>query len=231
MYKSIFEVNYENNNINTILEMQEQILLEESIINTIMDDVPVVSRPEFIKQSKPGDIMVSYLKDAGLFSNFLAKAQGSPYTSSKLIMSKKQVIGYGVTGPDSKNATQVGIDNFAAVLDRMDRACLIRIKDSTKEKQKKVIHYIYLRLGMDYDTIGLLKSAWDRFVSRKFIPFFSKLSKANVEDYKEPLICSTIISFACKYAGYKINFSDHELDVWPKDFILTPHTTKICQIK
>lgn len=237
-------LNYLKENIE---EPQEEILVNEMSyfvsgdVKQILSRVEVVTKKELLSRVKIGDIMVSFtankpLRDkfgAKQYAKILAAFQGSPYTSSKVILDNKYAAGYGITTnmkvPSDNKVEKVPISQ--AIRDRSE-ICLIRI-NTTDAIKKKAMRWINSKLGLAYAESDLLKTTWDRFTNRKFLPFFKKnnLDPKELKDLQHPLFCSTIISIAYFVAGYREKFNNHHpYDVWPRDFILDSNSEKICKI-
>ena len=58
-----------------------------------------------------------------------------------------------------------------------------------------------------------------------------ELTPKELGELREPLFCSNIIAVAYRAAGYKKPFSKVIYDTWPRDFIISPNTEKICRIE
>jgi hypothetical protein len=228
-------------------EPQEDIIVNEmsyfvsGSVKQILNRVPVVTKKEMLSRLQIGDIMVAFtankpLRDkfgAKQYGKILAAFQGSPYTSSKVVVDKNYAAGYGITTnmkvPSDNKVEKVPLAQ--AIRDRSE-ICLIRVNTSDAIK-KKAMKWVNSKMGLAYAESDLLKTTWDRFTNRKFLPFFKKnnMDPNELKDLQHPLFCSTIISIAYYVAGYRDKFNDHHpYDVWPRDFILDNNTEKICKI-
>ena len=228
-------------------EPKEEIIVNEMSyfvsgdVKQILNRVEVVTKKEMLSRVQIGDIMVSFTANKNLKEKFgakqygkiLAAFQGSPYTSSKVIIDKNYAAGYGITTnmkvPSDNKVEKVPISQ--AIRDRSE-ICLIRLNVSNEIK-KKAMRWINSKMGLAYAESDLLKSTWDRFTNRKFFPFFKKnnLDPNELKDLQHPLFCSTIISIAYYIAGHREKFNGHHpYDVWPRDFILDKNTEKVCKI-
>lgn len=230
-----------------IEDPKEEILVNEMSffvspsVKQVLSKVPSVTKKEMLSKSRPGDIMVSFTANKYIKNNFgkkqygkiLAAFQGSPYTSSKVVIDNNFAAGYGITTnmkvPSDNKVEKVPLSK--AIRDRSE-ICLIRLNTSDVIK-RKAMSWIKSKLGLAYAESDLLKTTWDRFTNRKFLPFFKNMDM-DIEQLKvlqTPLFCSTIISIGYYVAGYRQKFNgQHPYDVWPRDFILDENTEKICKI-
>lgn len=237
-------LNYLKKNLS---EPPEEIIVNEmsyfvsGSVKQVLRRVEVVTKKELLSRVQIGDIMVSFTANKPLKNKFgakqygkiLAAFQGSPYTSSKVILDKNYAAGYGITTnmkvPSDNKVEKVPI---AQAIRARSEICLIRINTSDAIK-KKAMRWVNSRMGLAYAESDLLKTMWDRFTNRKFLPFFKKnnLDPEELKSLQHPLFCSTIISIAYFVAGYKEKFNGHHpYDVWPRDFILDDNTEKLCKI-
>ena len=58
---------------------------------------------------------------------------------------------------------------------------------------------------------------------------YVKQVKSYLKNYNEPLICSTVIYLALKSVGSKMMLAYDPFEVWPRDFLLSDQTKKICK--
>lgn len=221
--------------------MNGDIIFSPTILG-ILDDTPRVSLSEFVNNSQPGDVITSFLKSDSFSSSYrlilsraLGLSQGSKFTSLKMVDVNHTIIGYGVESTDVKLDIIPKVDKTDMIpfLKNCGGAILIRPVNELDPKQiSRALKYMRDRIGLDYDTYGLLKSTWDRFLDRRILPFNTdRLTKKDIDNYKQPLFCSTIINFAFLSAGVKLKLAKNNLDVWPRDFILSPDTWKVCYYK
>ena len=201
---------------------------------------PKVSKKEFLEATEPGDIMVTFTPKRAikksLYTSFKAKMmtlfQASPYTSSKLVYDKRIVAGYDADPTAGMNYLQKGsLENF--VNRWIQEAMLVRPIDRTSEQVKAVQSYFDRRIGLPYNNDQVLLSAWKRFY-KKVLPFLRKDDSPPPKELGkivEPLFCSNIIAIAYRASGYKKPLSKVLLDTWPRDFIISPNTQKICRIE
>lgn len=210
-------------------------------VKKIIKDVPTVTHRDFETNMKPGDIVVAFsskkqfikTKHAKFAAKLMATAQGSPYTSSKMVIDNNRVAGYGIKVVDKPEDNKITIMPFKQFLSGRQELMLLRIKDITPDQINKAIAFIKKRVGLSYADSDLLKTAWNRFVNRKIFPFLKNrsLEPAEVSLIQEPLFCSNMISLALVSAGYKGKFNGkNPWDVWPRDFILSDLTEKIVRV-
>ena len=205
-----------------------------------LQTTPKVTKKEFLEAAQPGDIMVTFTPKRAIskssFTKFKATMmtlfQTSPYTSSKLVYDKKFVAGYDADPTEGRNFLQKGnLENF--VNRWIQEAMLLRPVGATPEQIKGVQQYFKKRIGLPYNSDQVMKSVWKRFY-KKMLPFLrkeQKISGKELGQIVEPLFCSNIIAVAYKSAGYRRKFGKVILDTWPRDFILSPNTEKICRIE
>ena len=73
-------------------------------VKRVIKEVPLITKKEFTNAMEPGDIVVAFsakkqfvrTKHAKFMAKLMATAQGTPYTSSKLVVDKGHVAGYGI---------------------------------------------------------------------------------------------------------------------------------------
>ena len=232
-------------NINDLPEViLDEMLMEMAFyisptMKKILDNIPKVTRKEFINRAQPCDIIVAFSPKKSLSSvplKFLAKIvatfQGSPYTSSKVVLDKEDVGGYGIKSTKGLGDSKLQIVPIKQAMNDRVESCLIRLPDLTDGQKKKIISYIRKRKGMLYSSGDLFKTVWNRATNRKALNFMNDRSMDTKEIKKAfvPLFCSTIIS-TIFYALKKIKFNNsNPYDTWPKDFVLDDRTEKICKI-
>lgn len=111
-----------------------------------LDIIPKVTKKELISRVQPGDIMVAFTADkdlknkfgASLFAKVLAAFQGSPYTSSKIVLDPNFVGGYGIsTGSGNPDNLVEKVPISLAIRERSEVA-LIRVNTSLAVKKKAV---------------------------------------------------------------------------------------------
>ena len=126
-------------------EPQEEISVNEmsyfvsSNVKQILSRVPVVTKKEMLSKAQIGDIMVSFTANKNIKEKFgakqygkiLAAFQGSPYTSSKVIIDKNYAAGYGITTnikvPSDNKVEKVPI---AQAIRARSEICLIKVNTS-----------------------------------------------------------------------------------------------------
>lgn len=209
-------------------------------VKKILNDTLTVTKKTFVESALPGDIIVAFtanktLKDhfvGALYSKLMATFQGSPYTTSKMVLDDGTVGGYGIKLRESYLDNNVEKASLVSAVSARSELMLIRVKATDKQKQKAV-NFIKSKMGLSYSDSDLFKSVWNRLTNRKLIHFFKDktLDKKQISDIQTPLFCSTILALAYYSAGFKENFNDmHLYDTWPKDFILSENTEKICKV-
>jgi hypothetical protein len=226
--------------LETDLPVSEMAMFVTPGVKRYLRETPKVSKKEFLEATQPGDIMVTFTPKRAikksLYTSFKAKMmtlfQASPYTSSKLVYDKNSVAGYDADPTVGKNYLQKGnLQNF--VNRWIQEAMLIRPVGTTPEQIRKVQAYFKKRFGLPYNSDQVMLSAWKRFY-KKVLPFLRQDDSPppeKLQEMVEPLFCSNIIAVAYRAAGYNNKFGKVLFDTWPRDFILSPHTQKICRIE
>ena len=197
-------------------------------IRARLRNTPIVSKRKFIQMAEPCDIFVTKTPGYNLktsssrvISKMLSFAQGSPYTSSKLLLPDGNLIGYGVDY--DQDPTYLSKMKLKDYMIRCDFACMVRVPNITEEQKQKVYKYLLDRQTVPYNKIGLLKTAWNKIMP-DFVRLDFKIEEPEdrrvVRGYKKALFCSTIISMAFLYIG--IVLFEKPLEAWPRNFILTP---------
>lgn len=211
-------------------------------IRRVIDNTPTISINEIIQTAEPCDMISTYLrkdffkdKPRGAYvgGRTLGLAQGGLFISSKFVFdgkgNNKRLIGYSANlGEDSGQGgiPKVEIGTMKHYLNASGGMILMRIRNLTPEQKVRILKYMKARVGLDYNSSALLTSAWNRFKGR-FRLGKMEMSKKEAMEYKEPLICSTIMQLALISSGSKVKFSDNPLNVWPRDFIVSPYVQKI----
>jgi len=203
-------------------------------------NTPVVTKKDFLEATEPGDIMVTFTPKRKISKSAFTKLkasmmtlfQASPYTSSKLVYDKRTIAGYDADPTAGVNYLQKG--NLKNFVNRwIQEAMLLRPVGRTPEQVRSVQQYFKKRIGLPYNSEQVMKSAWNRFY-KKLLPFLrkdSKITKKELGQAVEPLFCSNIIAVSYRAAGYRKPFGKVIFDTWPRDFILSKNTEKICRIE
>ncbi len=226
--------------LETDLPVSEMAALVTPGIKKHLKNTPKVSKKEFLGAVQPGDIMVTFTPKRKIQKSAYVKLkakmmtlfQASPYTSSKLVYDKKTVAGYDADPTAGVNYLQkANLQNF--VNRWIQEAMLLRPVGATPDQVRAVKQYFNKRVGLPYNSDQVMKSAWKRFY-KKMLPFLRKEQKVTPKELGkavEPLFCSNIIAVAYRASGYRNRFGKVLLDTWPRDFIISPNTEKICRIE
>lgn len=223
---------------NYLSYLDEKTLLITPGVKRVLANVPKVTKKEMYEMSEPCDILVVYSPKkyrkaikGRAWATINSTIQGSPYSSSKLLLDRDTISGYAVDLKTGKNI--LGTYDHQNYMRQVTDACLIRVPGLTQGQKNKIVKYLKTRKGNSYDDDSVLKTVWNRLFRRKIMPFFkdSIPPPATLAMIREPLICSTIISIAFKAAGVNINFSKNPYDVWPRDFLLNTDTQKLCRFE
>ena len=110
---------------------------------------------------------------------------------------------------------------------------LIRIPELTDSQIKKATSFVRRRVGLSYSASDLFKTAWNRLVSRKLLPFLKDkpMNPDEVNMIQEPLFCINMITLALISAGFTKKFNGKNAwDTWPRDFIVSDLTDKLYRI-
>jgi hypothetical protein len=223
------------------LPISEVSFYTSPIVKKILADVPVVTKVEFVNNIQHGDIIVAFsakkqfmkTKMAKFMAKVIASAQGSPYSSAKFALDDNSVVGYGIQvidNPEENKITKMNKRDFVTARGEM---ILIRIPDLTDKQKDKASEFIRKRIGLPYKGIDLLKTSWNRLVGRKVFTFLKNkpLDPQSINLLQEPLFCSNMITLALVAGGYKKRFNKkNPWDTWPRDFIISNKTSKICRI-
>jgi len=205
-------------------------------IRARLRNTPIVTKRALIKLAEPCDIFVTRTPEYNLktrssrvISKVISFAQGSPYTSSKLLLPDGNLIGYGVDY--DQDPTYLSTMLLKEYLVRCDFACCIRIPTLIEEQKQKIYNYLLHRKNVPYNNIGLLKTAWNKLmpdILRADFKIDEPEDKRIIRGYRKALFCSTIISLAFLYAG--ITLFEKPLEAWPRNFVLTPKAVLIARI-
>lgn len=205
-------------------------------IRARLRNTPVVSKRNFLKMAEPCDIFVTRTPEYNLkttsartISKIISFAQGSPYTSSKLLLPDGNLIGYGVDY--DQDPTYLSKMLLRDYLVRCDFACMIRVPDLTEQQKQRIYKYLLTRQNVPYNNIGLLKTAWNKIMPdflRADFNIEAPEDKRVIRGYRKALFCSTIISMAFLYAG--VMLFEKPLEAWPRNFVLTPKAILVARI-
>lgn len=224
-----------------LISVEEKTFFVSPKIKSILEKVPIVKKQEFLEKSQPGDIIASFTEKrllnkylaVKISANVMAATQGSPYTTSKIVLDNEMIAGYGVTPRDTMGGAKIGQMLISKYIRWRKESCLIRV-NTPKTTKEKAVKFVKNRMGLSYNTSGIYKSIWNRLTARKLLPFFKNktLEPEEIRAIQAPLFCSTIVSVAYLASGFKEKFNNkHPYDVWPRDFILSANTEKICRIE
>jgi len=210
-------------------------------VKEIIKKTPMVQKKEFVAAIKKGDIIVAFsakkqfmkTKVAKFMAKLMATAQGSPYSSAKFAIADNAVAGYGIqiiSSPGENKITKKNTRDFVTARSEM---MLLRISDITPQQIDAASEFIIKRIGTKYSGSDLYRTSWNRLTNRKLFSFLKNkpLTPEEVNVIQEPLFCSNLISLALVSAGYKKRFNNQNpWDAWPRDFIVSDLTEKICRI-
>jgi len=210
-------------------------------VKKIIKQTPLVTKNEFVNKMIPGDIVVAFsakkqfikTKHAKFMAKLMATAQGTPYTSSKMVIDKNHVAGYGIQIIDKPEENKITVKSLKQFVSARPEMMLLRIPELTDAHIKKSISFIRKRIGLSYNSSALFKTAWNRLVGRKLIPLMKDkpLKPDEVNAIQEPLFCSNLITLALISAGFTKRFNNKNTwDTWPRDFIISDLTRKICRV-
>lgn len=218
----------------------DESLIYSSKLLGIIENTPLVSRRKFYESYKPGDILVSYATRKGielrgeLVPKIISMIQRQPYSTSKILFDNNKICGYATDFKEFKRKqVLVSCNKFDYYLSFMTRGMLVRIPEMDEQKLQKIKEYMNKRIGLQYSNKSVLQNFVYRILHINFPGFKLKTYEEVDEEIlnkMEPLICSTVISLALLSAGINIKFSTSPYSVWPKDFILSDSTEKICRI-
>lgn len=204
----------------------------------IIRQTPKTTKKDFIARSQPGDIIVAFsskkqfalAKKAKIVGKLMATFQGIPYTTSKLVMNNNYVGGYGLRVIPNPNLNKVEKIKIEDAFKGRTEALLIRLNVTNAQKQR-AISFLEQKMGLDYASSDLLKTAWLRLVRKTGILKGKDIDPKIVGLLQKPLFCSNLISIAYKTAGYQKLFNKAlTWETWPRDFILDENTEKICKV-
>jgi len=198
------------------------------VVKRVVLDTPLVSFSEFLERMEPCDVLVSFPKSfkspfAKFRSQILAITQRVPISSAKMVLDKRHIVGYGVKPGE---AHTVRIASSRDWLTRTSDAILVRIPTLTERQKKVIVSFMKSYVGKGYSNSLLFKSIWNRISRRKFLEL-AKIPKEQLA--KIDLYCSSLIAVAFWISKIPVRLAKHPLDVWPKDFILSPYTEKVCR--
>ena len=225
-----------------VIPISEASFFISPTVKKILNETPKVTKKAFVAQIQKGDIIVAFsakkqfmkTKMAKLMAKLIATAQGSPYSSAKFAIDDNVVAGYGIQVIDSPEENEITKMNKMKFVTARSEMMLIRIPDLTDEQKTKASSFIKKRVGTKYKGSDLLKTSWNRLVNRKIFSFLKNkpVQPEAINLIQEPLFCSNLITLALISAGYKRRFNGkHPWDTWPRDFIISDFTSKICRIE
>lgn len=234
-------------------EIQEFVNISPAIIQ-VTESVPSVDEDTFITNAQPGDIVASYTRKEihpNLLSYFGSRTmglfQGGLFTSLKMISTDNKIIGYGVHFGDA-GIQEKPIKDW---IEYQGGAILMRIPSLTNKQKNNMVEFLRNRDGLSYNFSQLIGSVFKRIKDNtlntivgeksllngqpininddRSLSKYIKQVKMYLKNYNDPLICSTVIYLALKSVGSKIILAYDPFEVWPRDFLISKQTTKICK--
>lgn len=217
------------------LEATEEGLVVDREVKEKLEQAPEVEdRRELIDFMEPADILLIGVVKSRVKGGLLKKlkpqvmkiAQRSLFTSSKLVVSEKQLIGYGLSKRGGKNP--FSLYSSQHFLRKVDKAILLRHHELNDKQRQEIVNWAMERQGMDYASDQLLKTFWNRLINMKLFQFLKdgerkEISSEDLHDFFTPLICSSIIAFAYESAEVEIKTQRRNLyNTWPVDFLKSP---------
>ena len=202
----------------------------------ILKHIPIVSARELIKMSEPADLITAqamfstYTSTARfLVSRSMGLVQGGNYITLKMVADKNKIIGYGteVGTKFDKSDSVIRERSFKKWLSYYNDAILIRISGITDKQKESAVNYMKSKRGLKYSYSKTTKSPFGRMGDIIKTP---NEEETNFDPGGEQF-CSSIIAYAFKNANVDLHFNVRLENVWPRDFLLSPHTIKLCRVK
>lgn len=212
-----------------ILESSEKFFIRDKSKLTEILKINQLDMDQFINTVMPGDFVIVYPRyhNLSLFRkisyNLNSSIQGSAYSSMKMIIDSKTIVGFG-TGHNSSALNKVPLTDY---ISRAGSMIILRHKKMTPAKAKKLIMFVERKLekNVQYDSAAVLASILDHIFS---IEPDKPLSKEELEQYSNPLFCSTIFQLGLRYVGLDSGISSiSDFRVWPRDFLWSPMFDKV----
>ncbi len=206
---------------------------QKNEIRSRLSSAPILSKKQLIDNCQVGDIFLSdastkekldsdpFLKK---WDGFIRFYQNTPFPSSKLIINKDRIIGYGVPVKNENSYLTFNVNNIKDVVPKYQRACLLRFNGKLSKQQiNGIVSESVKRLNSSYNTTEPLLSGWNRLVGENFLNSgsdFSKMSESQLRSYSGPLICSSIIALVYKINNVALDLPYKNIyNIWPNDFI------------
>lgn len=233
--------------------IEEFVNISPSIIR-VTETTPTVDEADFISKAQLGDIVVSYTRrevHPNIVTYFGTRAmglfQGGLFTSIKVISSNNNIIGYGVKFGES-SLNEVSLSDW---IKYQAGALLLRVPSLSEKQKQQMVQFMKDRDGLSYNFKQLVTSGFHRIKdtvlnhaateksiisgqridiqNKQDLSSYVKEVKSYLKNYNEPLICSTVIYLALKSVGSKMMLAYDPFEVWPRDFLLSDQTKKICK--
>ena len=220
----------------------EDFFIDNKIEDVLGKTEAVNKREDFISMAKSGDVLLTSNIPADIRKkNMIGKAfvksltivQRSPFSSIKLVVSPSKLIGYGLS---SRPHTPFAYYSFPVFLRKTFKAVLLRTNAATEEDKQKVVSWALERKDIVYGGDQLVKTFFNRLLRESIIQIpidggNNEITQAEAQDWRNPLICSSIIAMAYKSAGLNLDLGRKSLfNVWPRDFLLSKDFYPVCQI-
>ena len=191
-----------------------------------------VSKSEFLDMLEPADILVTRsdatkipntntVEKAGgiIVGKVLTTAMGVPFTSTKIALDKKRVLGFGASGFGSGSVDIADINKF---LSWQKNVMICRYPKLTNAQQSGIIKYLLSKRNLNFDTNKLITTWWERLVhGEQMLKSRMKMnmSKQEIKGWKDALFCSSLVAMAYKSVGINADFTREPTEMWPKDFV------------
>ncbi len=201
----------------------------------ILKHVPIVPMKKFIESVEPADLITAQAKYETytstarfLVSRSMGLVQGGNYITLKMAIDNRKLIGYGteVGTRLDKEDSRIRERSLKKWLSYYNDAILIRVSNLTEEQRTSAVNYMKSKIGLKYSYSKVAKSPVGRIAANIATP-----DDANNYDPGAEQFCSSIIAYAFKNAGVDLHFRNKLDNIWPRDFLLSPHTIKICRMK
>lgn len=216
-------------------QASEEGLFLRKDVEEVIENAPRMSNKESLIESiQPADILITGVikprfKKSPIWKKLkpviMAKFQRSIFTSAKLVISDKKLIGYGLSKRDLNPFALYSAGYF---IRQLDRAILMRYDGLSDKQANEIVNWALERQEMKYASDQLFKTFWNRLIHIKPFQFLkdgdqNEVDPEDLRDFYTPLICSSIIAFAYKAADLEIKTKQDNLyNVWPVDLVTSP---------
>ena len=196
-------------------------------VRDVIKKCPKVSIDELKSIAREGDAITVTRVGKDTWKSWTNKhiMQGQSFTSLKMIGPNcDSVIGYGVTLSEDGGGIISEVD-WNTFVDTCRAIVICRPVQATPEQLHEAYEYMRVMQGRNIKYMSFtanLASCIRHIFQYGKRDNKTPMTKEELEQWRGPMICSTVVAAAWRYAGIDNGFhSIKEKDVWPRDYLLS----------